>query len=157
MIGNSVLSELHIIAKPINNDIDIGCTIVSSKPFEVVTEGATFQVLGISPVNNLQLNINVDLLNTSIITWDPPSFSSDDEYHYNVIIKVNNEYILVDEATQDLEYFLEMEPCNMYNISVSSVSISYSSTPEMKQHYCGGKLLIKFVLIYYTVKSNRLF
>ena len=132
------------------NYIDIGCTIVSSKPFEVVTEGATFQVLGISPVNNLQLNISEYLLNTSFITWDPPSFSSDDDYHYNIIIEVNNENILVDETTQDLEYILEMEPCNLYNISVSAVSVSYSSTSEMKQYFYGRKLSIKFMLIHYN-------
>ena len=112
------------------------------KPFDFVSQGATFQVLGISPVTNLQLNISEYLLNTSIITWDPPSFSSYDDYNYNIIIEVNNEFIIINETTQDLKYILEMEPCNLYNISVSAVSISYSSTPEMIQHYCGGKLLI---------------
>ena len=147
MIGNSILSELRIMAKPINNNIVIGCTIVSLDPFDVVTEGATFQVLGILPVTNLHIDFSENLLNTSIVTWDPPSFSSDDDYHYNIIIEVNNEYILLDEATQDLKYFLEMEPCNMYNISVSVLGVSYSSTPEMIQHYCGSKLSI---LIHYN-------
>ena len=143
-IGDSFLSELRIIAKPINNNIVLGCNIVSFDPFITATKGATFQVLGISPVTNLQLNISENLLNTSIITWDPPSFSSDNDYHYNIIIEVNNEYILVNETTQDLEYILETEPCNMYNISVSAVSVSYSSTPEMKQYFYGRKLSIKF-------------
>ena len=147
-----MLSVLRIIAKPINNGIAIRCNIISMEPFAFAAEGATFQVLGISPVTNLQLNISEYLLNTSIITWDPPSFSSDNDYHYNIIIEVNNECILVDEATQDLEYIREMEPCNMYNISVSAVSISYSSTPEMIQHYCGSKLSIKFMLIHYNTK-----
>ena len=120
------------------------------EPFDVVSKLATFQVLGISPVTNLQLNISENLLNTSIITWDPPSFSSDDEYYYNIIIEVNNEYILVNEATQDLEYILEMEPCYMYNISVSAVSLSYSSTPEMKQYFYGRKLSTKYMLIHYN-------
>ena len=142
MIGDSIVSELRVIAKPINNNIAIACTVVSLNPFDVVTEAATFQVLGISPVTNLQLNISENLLNTSIITWDPPSFSSDNDYHYIIIIEVNNEYILVDETTQDLKYILEIEPCNIYNISVSTVSISYSSTPEMIQHYYGSKLSI---------------
>ena len=150
MIGDSIVSELRIIAKPINNNIDIACTIISLEPFDVVTKGATFQVLGILPVANLQLNISKNLLNTSIITWEPPSFSSDNDYHYNIIIEVNNEYVLVNEATQDLEFILEMEPCNMYNISVSAVSISYSSTPETIQHYCGSKLSTKFMLIHYN-------
>ena len=144
MIGDSIASELRITAKPINNDIVIGCTIVLLEPFGVVTKAATFQVLGISPVTNLQLNINDNLLNTSIITWDPPSFSSYNHYHYNIIIEVNNEYILVNNTTQDLEYVLVMELCNMYNISVSAVNVSYSSTPEMIQHYCGSKLSNKF-------------
>ena len=147
MIGDSIVSEFRIIAKPINNNIDIGCTIVSSEPIDVVTKGATLQVLGISPVTNLQLNISENVLNTSIITWDPPSFSSDNDYHYNIIIEVNNEYILVNETAQDLEYILEMEPCNMYNISVSALSISYSSTPEMIQYYYGRKLSTKHMLI----------
>ena len=147
MIGDSILSELYIIAKPINNNIVIGCYIISIEPFAFAAEGATFQVLGISPVTNLQFNISENLLNTSIITWDPPSFSSDNDYHYNIIIEVNNEYIWVNETTQDLEFILEMEPCNMYNISVSAVSISYSSTPETIQHYCGSKLSIKFIFI----------
>ena len=120
-------------------NIAIGCNIVSLTLFDSVTKGATFQVLGISPVTNLQLNISENVLNTSIITWDPPSFSSDNDYHYNIIIEVNNEYILVDEAIQDLEYILEIEPCNLYNINVSAISVSYSSTPETKQHYCGRK------------------
>ena len=132
----TIMSEFRIIAKPINDNIVIGCIIVLS---EIVIKGATFQVLGISPVNNLQLNISELLLNTSFITWDPPSFSSDDDYHYNIIIEVNNEYILVDEATQDLEYILEMEPCNLYIINILAVSVSYTSTPEMKQHFCAGK------------------
>ena len=149
-IGDSIVSELRIIAKPINNDIIIGCSIVSLDPVIHVTKGATFQVFGISPVTNLQLNISENVLNTSVITWDPPSFSSDDDYHYNIIIEVNNEYILVNETTQDLEYILEMEPCNMYNINISSVSVSYSSTPEMKQHYCGRELSMKFILIHYN-------
>ena len=144
MIGDSIVSELRIIAKSINNNIGIVCIIVSWDPINVDTEGATFQVLGISPVTNLQLNISENLLNTSIITWGPPSFSSDNDYHYNIIIEVNNEYILVNETTQDLEYILETEPCNMYNISVSAVSVSYSSTPEMKQYFYGRKLSIKF-------------
>ena len=148
MIGDSIASELRIIAKPINSNIHIGCTIVSSEPFDVVTKGATFQVLGISPVTNLQLNISDNLLNTSIITWDPPSFSSDYDYHYNIIIEVNNETILVNEATQDLEYILEIEPCDLYNISVSAVSVSYSSTPEMIQHYYGSKLSILFNIMH---------
>ena len=149
-IGDSIVSELRIIAKPINNDILIGCSIVSLDPVIHVTKGATFQVLGISPVTNLQLNISENVLNTSIITWDPPSFSSDNDYHYNIIIEVNNEYILVNETTQDLEYILEMEPCNMYNISVSAVSVSYNSTPEMEQYYYGRKLLTKFIFIHYN-------
>ena len=136
-----IMSELRIIAKPINDNIRIGCTIISSG---IVTKGATFQVLGISPVTNLQLNISEYLLNTSIITWDKPLFSSDNDYHYNIIIEVNNEYILVNETTQDLEYILEMEPCNLYIISISAVSISYSSIPEMKQYFYGRKLSIKF-------------
>ena len=98
MIGDSIVSELWIIAKSINNNTVIGCTIVSLEPFPIATTGPTFQVLGISPITNLQLNISENLLNTSIITWDPPSFSSDDEYYYNIIIEVNNEYILVDEG-----------------------------------------------------------
>ena len=150
MIGDSIVSELRIIAKPINNNIDIDCTIVSSKPFEVATEGATFQVLGISPVTNLQLNISENLLNTSIITWDPPSFSSDNDYHYNIIIEVNNEYIWANETTQDLEYIPEMEPCNVYNINISAVSVSYSSTSEMKQSFYGRKLSTKYMLIHYN-------
>ena len=78
MIGDSIVSELRIIAKPINNNIAIGCNIVSFDPFITATKGATFHVLGISPVTNLHLNISDNLLNTrtSIITWDPPSFSS---------------------------------------------------------------------------------
>ena len=147
MIGDSIVSELRIIAKPINNNIDIACTIVSLEPFDVVTKGATFKVLGILPVTNLQLNISENLLNTSIITWDPPSFSSDNDYHYNIIIEVNKEYIWVNETTQDLEFILEMEPCNMYHINISAVSVSYSSTPETIQHYCGSKLSIKFIVI----------
>ena len=142
MVGDSILSELRIIAKPINNDIVIGCNIISFDPIITATKGATFQVLGISPVTNLQLNISENVLNTSIITWDPPSFSSDNDYHYNIIIEVNNETILVNEATQDLEYILEIELCDLYNISVSAVSVSYISTPEMIQHYCGSKLSI---------------
>ena len=118
-------------------NIAIGCNIVSLTLFDSVTKGATFQVLGISPVTNLQLSISEHLLNTSIIAWDPPSFSFDDDYYYNIIIEVNNEYILVNDTTQDLEYILEMEPCNLYNINVSATSVSYSSTPEMKQHFCG--------------------
>ena len=143
------------MAKPINNNIGIGCTIVSFTLSDIVTEGAKFQVVGVSPVANLQLNISDNLLNTSIITWDPPSFSSDNDYHYNITIEVNNEYILVNETTQDLEYILEMEPCNMYNINISAVSVSYSSTPEMKQHYCGRELSIKFILIHYNTKILR--
>ena len=150
IMGNSISSELRIMAKPINNNIGIGCTIVFLKPFAIATEGATFQVLGISPVTNLHLNISENVLNTSIITWDPPSFSSDNDYHYNIIIEVDNKYILVDEATQDLEYILEMEPCNMYNINISTVSVSYSSTPEMKRYFYGRKLSIKFMLIHYN-------
>ena len=116
------------------------------EPFDLVAKGATFQVLGISPVTNLYLNITENLLNTSSLTWDPPSFSSDDHYKYNVIIEVNNEYILVNETTQDLEYILEIEPCKLYDISVSAVSVSYSSTPEMMQHFYGRKLL--HIIIY---------
>ena len=86
MVGDSILSELRIIAKPINNDIGIGCNIVLFDPFITATKGATFQVLCISPVTNLQLNISENLLNTSVITLDPPSFSSDNDYHYNIII-----------------------------------------------------------------------
>ena len=137
MMGNSILSELRIIAKPINDNIAIGCNIVSFTLSDSVTKGAIFQVLGISPVTNLKLNISENLLNTSVITWDPPSFSSDDDYYYNIIIEVDNEYISVNETTQDLEYILEMEPCNLYNINISTVSVSYSSTPEMIQHFCG--------------------
>ena len=146
-MNNSIISELHIIAKPINDDIVIGCIIVSSRIF---TKAAMFEVLGISPVTNLQLNISDNLLNTSVITWDPPSFSSDDEYYYNIIIEVNNEFIIANDTTQDLEYILEMEPCNLYNINISAVSVSYSSTPETKQHYCGRKLSMKFILIHYN-------
>ena len=54
-MNNSIISELHIIAKPINDDIVIGCIIVSSR---IVTKAAMFEVLGISPVTNLQLNIS---------------------------------------------------------------------------------------------------
>ena len=150
MIGNSILSELRIIAKPINNDILIDCTILSLDSFSLDAKGAIFRVLGISPVTNFHLNISENLLNTSVITLDPPSFSSDNDYHYNIIIEVNNEYILVNETILDLEYILEMEPCNMYNINVSAVSVSYSSTPEMIQHYYGRKLLIKFIMIHYN-------
>ena len=141
-LNNSIVSELHIITKPINHNIVISCTILSMDPFVLVSQGATFQVLGISSVTNLELNISENLLNTSIITWNPPSFSSDDDYHYNIIIEVNNEFISINETTQDLEYILEMEPCNMYNISVSAVSMSYSSTPEVIQHFYGRKLSI---------------
>ena len=75
-----IMSELRIIAKPINDNIRIGCTIILPG---IATKGATFQVLGISPVINLQLNISEYLLNTSIITWDTPLFSSDADYHYH--------------------------------------------------------------------------
>ena len=117
------------------------------EPFGLAAKGATFQVLGISPVTNLYLNIIENLLNTSSISWDPPSFSSDDHYKYNVIIEVNNEYILVNETTEDLEYILEIEPCKLYYISVSAVSESYSSTPEMMQQVFGRKLLIIIIYI----------
>ena len=149
-LKNELISELRIVAKPINDNIHIRCNIISLDPFDLVFKGAILQVLGISPVTNLQLNISEYLLNTSIITWDPPSFSSDDDYHYNIIIEVNNEYILVDVTTQDLEYILEIEPCFMYNISVSAVSVSYSSTPEMIQYFYGRMLLMKFIFIHYN-------
>ena len=97
-------------------------------------KGAKFYVLGISPVTNLQL------LNMSFITWDKPSFSSDNHYYYNIIIEVNNEFILINDAIKDLQYILEMEPCDLYIISVSAVSVSYRSTPEMIQHFDGRKL-----------------
>ena len=139
-LNNSIVSELHITAKPINDNIAIGCNIVSFTLHISLTKGAKFQVLGITPVNNLQFNIG-NQFNTSFIAWDPPSFSSDDDYYYNIIIEVNNEYILDNETTQDLEYVLEMEPCYMYNISVSAVSLSYSSTTEMIQHFCGRECL----------------
>ena len=147
-VNNSVSSELCIMAKPINNGITIGCSIISLEPYAYAAKAATFEVLGISPVTNLQLNISENVLNTSIITWDPPSFSSDNDYHYNIIIEVNNEYIWANETTQDLEFILVMEPCNMYNINVSSVSVSYNSTPEMEQYYYGRKLSIIFISIH---------
>ena len=139
LLNNSIASKLHIAAKPINDDIIISCTVVSFELNEAISKGATFDVLGISPVTNLQLNISENVLNTSIITWDSPSFSSDDDYHYNIIIEVNNEYISVNETTHDLEYILEIEPCNLYNINISVVSVSYSSTPEVIQHFYGCK------------------
>ena len=150
-MNNSIVSELHIIAKPINDNIVISCTILSLDPFHLVSKGATFQVVGISLVTNLQLNISDNLLNTSIITWDPPSFSFNEEYYNNIIIEVNNEFIIVNETTQDLEYILEMEPCNLYNINISAVSVSYSSTPEVIQHFYGRTLSIimyyRFIII----------
>ena len=133
LLNNSIASKLHIAAKPINDDIIIGCTIVSYELNEAISKGAKFYVLGISPVTNLQL------LNTSFIIWDPPSFSSDNDYHYNIIIEVNNEYITVNETTQDLKYIPEIETCDLYIINVSAVSLSYSSTPEMIQHFYGCK------------------
>jgi hypothetical protein len=65
--NGTISSVLTIISLPVNDGIDIGCTIVTDT-YDIVHSSAPLTIRGISPVENVSL-----YLNSSMLYWSPPS------------------------------------------------------------------------------------
>ena len=110
--------------------------------------------LGISPVNNLDL----DFTNNLSLTWFPPSFYSYEITQwsitiYNVYFKSKDGSILVDVNTTNTFYQLPSNlsiDCNSYNVSVIAFIVQYSSlATTISKQSTESKIIL--IIYYYNI------
>ena len=95
---------------PINNGINIGCIIVVSTLPYIETTGATFTVTDPSPIHNLTIEFNNDIMTC---TWSQPSCVP---VNYSYHVNINNESLIVTNTTT-IQY--PVASCQSYTVSVT--------------------------------------
>ena len=103
-------NSLSIMGLPINNGIHIGCTVAVSTPFTIETMGATFTVTDPSPIHNLTIQFNNDIMTS---TWSQPSCVP---VNYGYHVTINNESLIVTNTTT-IQY--TVASCQSYTVSVT--------------------------------------
>ena len=128
-------NSLSIVGLPINNGITIGCSIgVSTYPYQE-TKGATFTVTDPSPIHNLTIVFNNDIMT---VTWSQPSCVP---VNYSYHVTINNESLIVTNTTT-IQYTVSY--CQSYNVSVTvmdTIQPQYQSdtvTRTVKTGFIGG-------------------
>ena len=103
-------NSLSIMGLPINNGINIGCIIVVSTLPYIETTGATFTVTDPSPIHNLTIQFNNDIMTC---TWSQPSCVP---VNYGYHVNINNESLMVTNTTT-IQY--PVASCQSYTVSVT--------------------------------------
>ncbi len=102
-------NSLSIMGLPINNGINIGCIIVVSTLPYVETTGATFTVTDPSPIHNLTIQFNNDIMTC---TWSQPSCIP---VNYSYHVTINNKSLIVTDTS--IQY--TVASCQSYTVSVT--------------------------------------
>ena len=119
IINEYGVSNISITGLPINNGIVIGCTVVISSYPYVETKSALFTVSDVPPVTDLSIKFNT--LNTQMnISWTEPSCLP---VNYGYVISIDNESGIIEYTTTDLQYTVDVTPCNHYTCNVTVVDI----------------------------------
>ena len=116
---NDTCSKISITGLSINNGIVIGCIVwISSHPYYEI-KSATFTVSDVPPVTNLGIKLNT--LNTQMnISWTESSCLP---VNYSYVISIDNESDITEYTTTDLQYTVDVTPCNIYTCNVTVVDI----------------------------------
>ena len=114
-------SSLSIMGLPINNNIRIGCIIAVSTPPYVETMSATFTVIEIPSVKNLNVVINNDIMTC---TWSQPSCVP---VNYGYHVNINNESLMVTNTTT-IQY--PVASCQSYTVSVTVMDTTQPQYPS---------------------------
>ena len=131
-------NSLSIIGLPDNNDILIGCTVVTSLPPYAETMGATFTVTDIPPVENMTIEFNND---DALITWSPPSCIPVDHLY---TVSITNDTTTVNDNTTELYYTIPVSPCSSnYTVTVTVIDVEFTQyqsipTSEYKEKNTQG-------------------
>ena len=138
-------SNISITGLSINNGIYVGCTVVVKSPPYLESKSALFTVSDIPPINDLSIKFNT--LNTQMnISWTEPSCLP---VNYSYVISIDNESDIIEYTTTDLQYTVDVTPCNHYTCNVTVIDIGLtqyeSSVSSIQKTAEGG---IEDVFIY---------
>ena len=124
--NGSMSSELYIFGYPSNDNIIIGCTVISSFPPKLLAKEAVFTVVNPPPVTNLT-SVAISLTRYSF-SWNEPFCLP---LNYSYIATIKNEVSSSVVATTDVSFKFELQPCSVYTVEVKVASENYSSTSEI--------------------------
>ena len=138
-------SNISITGLSINNGILVGCTVVVSSPPYLESKSALFTVSDVPPINDLGIKFNT--LNTQMnISWTKLSCLP---VNYSYVISIENESdIIAEYKTTDLQYTVDVIPCNHYTCNVTVVDIGltqYESSVSSIQRTAEGGIEDVFV------------
>ena len=98
-----------------------------------------FAMTGVTPVENLTFSFN--LQRSSIVTWSPPLFSSENTpILYHIYIENQHGQLLYNDITEDTYYELyNLTVCDIYTATVIAHSGKYSSSNiTIQEEFSGG-------------------
>ena len=131
-------SKISIIGLYINNGILVGCTVVVKSPPYLESKSALFTVSDLPPVSNLNIKFNTQNIQMNI-SWTEPSCLP---VNYSYVISIDNESGIIEYTTTDLQYTVDVIPCDHYTCNVTVIDIGLtqyeSSVSSIKRTAEGG-------------------
>ena len=119
------IKQLNIIAIPTNDDIAIGCNIVTSSPPYTESAGGSFTVSNIPSVESLYIEYTN---NTLSATWSEPyCLPTNYTYQYTVQYNMTNQTIITGNTTDTMfTAATVLELCVYYIVSVRVIALEYT-------------------------------
>ena len=124
-----VSSSLYINATIDKDGAAIGCRIVAYSPFDIVSAGAYFTVVRISPVRDLSLSID----DVPYVTWTIPSVIAPDipvsDIRYTVTLEGGNITSTVNDIDDTYYQFTDITVlnCTVYTATVTAYDDTHHS------------------------------
>ncbi|XP_019856815.1 PREDICTED: uncharacterized protein LOC109585260 isoform X2 [Amphimedon queenslandica] len=141
--NNDYSSVLTVNAIPINNDLQIGCEVITFDPFNRTVSNSELAIRGVSLVQNLKYNFATN--NSLLITWTRPVYFSDDvpagspiTYHVLVTDEEDEDIILDTITPNTIVTVPNITECDTFNISVTALVGQYKSVNNTISKYNGS-------------------
>ena len=116
--------QLNITAIPTNDDIAIGCNIVTSSLPYTESVAGTFTVSNIPSVEGLYIEYTN---NTLSATWSEPyCLPTNYTYQYTVQYNMTNQTIITGNTTDTMFRATVPELCVYYTVSVRVIALEYT-------------------------------
>ena len=107
-------SNISITGLSINNGTHVKCYVgVKSLPY-VESKSALFTVSDVPPVSDLNIKFNTQNIQMNI-SWTEPSCLP---VNYSYVISIENESDIIEYTTTDVQYTVDVTPCNHYTCNV---------------------------------------
>ena len=137
-------SNISITGLSINNGTHVKCYVgVKSLPY-VESKSALFTVSDVPPVSDLNIKFNTQNIQMNI-SWTEPSCLP---VNYSYVISIENESDIIEYTTTDVQYTVDVTPCNHYTCNVTVVDIGltqYESSVSSVQKTAEGGIEDVFI------------